>query len=72
MEKLLSKDWKEKMERLNTSELLGEIKGIVYQIFKLGHNIGTLAYLFGCFLLSNSHVCRTKNFLCLKASDEQE
>ncbi|XP_065450859.1 transcription factor SOX-6 isoform X19 [Chrysemys picta bellii] len=26
MEKLLSKDWKEKMERLNTSELLGEIK----------------------------------------------
>uniref|UniRef100_A0A0F7Z386 Transcription factor SOX-6-like isoform 2 n=2 Tax=Crotalus adamanteus TaxID=8729 RepID=A0A0F7Z386_CROAD len=27
MEKLLSKDWKEKMERLNTSELLGEIKG---------------------------------------------
>lgn len=29
MEKLLSKDWKEKMERLNTSELLGEIKGRV-------------------------------------------
>lgn len=27
MEKLLSKDWKEKMERLNTSELLGEIQG---------------------------------------------
>ncbi|KAJ8340022.1 hypothetical protein SKAU_G00346550 [Synaphobranchus kaupii] len=27
MEKLLSKDWKEKMERLNTSELLSEIKG---------------------------------------------
>lgn len=27
MEKLLSKDWKEKMERLNTSELLGEVKG---------------------------------------------
>ncbi|XP_073763032.1 transcription factor SOX-6 isoform X20 [Danio rerio] len=26
MEKLLSKDWKEKMERLNTGELLGEIK----------------------------------------------
>ncbi|XP_028811957.1 transcription factor SOX-6 isoform X1 [Denticeps clupeoides] len=26
MEKLLSKDWKEKMERLNTSDLLGEIK----------------------------------------------
>ncbi|XP_048118689.1 transcription factor SOX-6 isoform X2 [Alosa alosa] len=26
METLLSKDWKEKMERLNTSELLGEIK----------------------------------------------
>lgn len=32
MEKLLSKDWKEKMERLNTSELLGEIKGTVYKI----------------------------------------
>lgn len=27
MEKLLSKDWKEKMEKLNTSDLLGEIKG---------------------------------------------
>ena len=27
MEKLLSKDWKEKMERLNTSELLAEVKG---------------------------------------------
>lgn len=27
MENLLSKDWKEKMERLNTGELLGEIKG---------------------------------------------
>ncbi|XP_040985295.1 transcription factor SOX-6 isoform X8 [Aquila chrysaetos chrysaetos] len=26
MEKLLSKDWKEKMEKLNTSDLLGEIK----------------------------------------------
>ncbi|KAA8595693.1 hypothetical protein FQN60_010984, partial [Etheostoma spectabile] len=26
MEKLLSKDWKEKMERLNTSELLAEVK----------------------------------------------
>ncbi|XP_069595980.1 transcription factor SOX-6 isoform X6 [Ranitomeya imitator] len=26
MEKLLSKDWKEKMERLNTGDLLGEIK----------------------------------------------
>lgn len=32
MEKLLSKDWKEKMERLNTSELLGEIKGTIYRI----------------------------------------
>jgi len=30
MEKLLSKDWKEKMERLNTGELLGEIKGNAY------------------------------------------
>jgi len=29
MEKLLSKDWKEKMEKLNTSDLLGEIKGIL-------------------------------------------
>lgn len=27
MEKLLSKDWKEKMERLNTSELLAEVQG---------------------------------------------
>ncbi|NXF28592.1 SOX6 factor, partial [Nyctibius bracteatus] len=31
MEKLLSKDWKEKMEKLNTSDLLGEIKGGVSQ-----------------------------------------
>ncbi|XP_053800594.1 transcription factor SOX-6 isoform X8 [Vidua chalybeata] len=29
MEKLLSKDWKEKMEKLNTSDLLGEIKGVI-------------------------------------------
>lgn len=34
MEKLLSKDWKEKMERLNTSELLGEIQGEFAQNFK--------------------------------------
>lgn len=27
METLLSKDWKEKMERLDTSDLLGEVKG---------------------------------------------
>ncbi|KAL2093528.1 hypothetical protein ACEWY4_010840 [Coilia grayii] len=27
MDRLLSKDWKERMERLNASELLGEIKG---------------------------------------------
>lgn len=32
MEKLLSKDWKEKMERLNTSELLGEIKGTIWKM----------------------------------------
>ncbi|XP_058432985.1 transcription factor SOX-6 isoform X9 [Marmota monax] len=34
MEKLLSKDWKEKMERLNTSELLGEIKGLSLDLEK--------------------------------------
>lgn len=27
MEALLSKEWKEKMESLNTSELLAEVKG---------------------------------------------
>lgn len=27
MDRLLSKDWKERMERLNASELLGDIKG---------------------------------------------
>lgn len=32
MEKLLSKDWKEKMERLNTSELLAEVKGRLYPV----------------------------------------
>lgn len=44
MEKLLSKDWKEKMEKLNTSDLLGEIKGITLDRilnicidFKKGH-----------------------------------
>lgn len=36
MEKLLSKDWKEKMEKLNTSDLLGEIKGIsLYHILNV-------------------------------------
>ena len=27
MERLLSKDWKERMDKLNTNKLLGEVKG---------------------------------------------
>lgn len=27
MERLLSKDWKERVDRLNANELLGEVKG---------------------------------------------
>lgn len=27
MERLLSKDWKERVDRLNATELLGEVKG---------------------------------------------
>ncbi|CAF99661.1 unnamed protein product [Tetraodon nigroviridis] len=50
MEKLLSKDWKEKMERLNTSELLAEVKGLPSSLSRL--NIEILEWLFSkraCF-----------------------
>ncbi|KAM8940387.1 transcription factor SOX-6 isoform 2-T2 [Pelodytes ibericus] len=42
MEKLLSKDWKEKMERLNTSELLGEIKGTPESLAEKEHQLSTM------------------------------
>ncbi|XP_048827945.1 transcription factor SOX-6 isoform X2 [Brienomyrus brachyistius] len=42
MEKLLSKDWKEKMERLNTSELLGEIKGTPESLAEKEQQLSTM------------------------------
>ncbi|XP_062404493.1 transcription factor SOX-6 isoform X10 [Sardina pilchardus] len=43
METLLSKDWKEKMERLNTSELLGEIKaGTPESLAEKEHQLSTM------------------------------
>ncbi|KAM9301829.1 transcription factor SOX-6 [Gastrophryne carolinensis] len=42
MEKLLSKDWKEKMERLNTSELLGEVKGTPESLAEKERQLSTM------------------------------
>ncbi|XP_068170370.1 transcription factor SOX-6 isoform X2 [Antennarius striatus] len=42
MEKLLSKDWKEKMERLNTSELLAEVKGTPDSLAEKEHQLSTM------------------------------
>lgn len=42
MEKLLSKDLKEKMERLNTSELLGEIKGTPESLAEKERQLSTM------------------------------
>nr|XP_056707434.1 transcription factor SOX-6 isoform X8 [Euleptes europaea] len=42
MEKLLSKDWKEKMERLNSSELLGEIKGTPESLAEKERQLSTM------------------------------
>ncbi|RXM99816.1 Transcription factor Sox-6 [Acipenser ruthenus] len=42
MDKLLSKDWKEKMERLNTSELLGEIKGTPESLAEKERQLSTM------------------------------
>ncbi|XP_062973299.1 transcription factor SOX-6 isoform X6 [Elgaria multicarinata webbii] len=42
MEKLLSKDWKEKMERLNTSEFLGEIKGTPESLAEKERQLSTM------------------------------
>ncbi|XP_042547511.1 transcription factor SOX-6 isoform X6 [Dipodomys spectabilis] len=42
MEKLLSKDWKEKMERLNTSELLGDIKGTPESLAEKERQLSTM------------------------------
>uniref|UniRef100_A0A671UW25 SRY-box transcription factor 6 n=1 Tax=Sparus aurata TaxID=8175 RepID=A0A671UW25_SPAAU len=42
MEKLLSKDWKEKMERLNTSELLAEVKGTPESLAEKEHQLSTM------------------------------
>ncbi|XP_029438653.1 transcription factor SOX-6 isoform X5 [Rhinatrema bivittatum] len=42
VEKLLSKDWKEKMERLNTAELLGEIKGTPESLAEKERQLSTM------------------------------
>ncbi|XP_043938711.1 transcription factor SOX-6 isoform X2 [Protopterus annectens] len=42
MEKILSKDWKEKMERLNTTELLGEIKGTPESLAEKEEQLSTM------------------------------
>ncbi|XP_068586331.1 transcription factor SOX-6 isoform X3 [Cebidichthys violaceus] len=42
METLLSKDWKEKMERLNTSELLAEVKGTPESLAEKEHQLSTM------------------------------
>ncbi|KAM4744553.1 transcription factor SOX-6 isoform 1-T1 [Anableps anableps] len=42
MEKLLSKDWKEKMERLNTNELLAEVKGTPEGLAEKEHQLSTM------------------------------
>ncbi|XP_069595973.1 transcription factor SOX-6 isoform X2 [Ranitomeya imitator] len=42
MEKLLSKDWKEKMERLNTGDLLGEIKGTPESLAEKERQLSTM------------------------------
>ncbi|XP_014912715.1 transcription factor SOX-6 isoform X2 [Poecilia latipinna] len=42
MEKLLSKDWKEKMDRLNTSELLAEVKGTPEGLAEKEHQLSTM------------------------------
>ncbi|XP_045545220.1 transcription factor SOX-6 isoform X11 [Salmo salar] len=42
METLLSKDWKEKMERLDTSDLLGEVKGTPESLVEKEHQLSTM------------------------------
>uniref|UniRef100_A0A671SRI1 Transcription factor SOX-6-like n=1 Tax=Sinocyclocheilus anshuiensis TaxID=1608454 RepID=A0A671SRI1_9TELE len=42
MENLLSKDWKEKMERLNTDDLLGEIKGTPESLAEKERQLSTM------------------------------
>uniref|UniRef100_A0A672PF81 Transcription factor SOX-6-like n=1 Tax=Sinocyclocheilus grahami TaxID=75366 RepID=A0A672PF81_SINGR len=42
MDKLLSKDWKEKMERLNTDDLLGEIKGTPESLAEKERQLSTM------------------------------
>ncbi|XP_071237004.1 transcription factor SOX-6 isoform X12 [Salvelinus alpinus] len=42
METLLSKDWKEKMDRLDTSDLLGEVKGTPESLVEKEHQLSTM------------------------------
>ncbi|KAM6980309.1 transcription factor SOX-6 isoform 2-T3 [Aplochiton taeniatus] len=42
MDTLLSKDWKDKMERLNASELLGDVKGTPESLAEKEHQLSTM------------------------------
>ncbi|XP_012695540.2 transcription factor Sox-6-like isoform X2 [Clupea harengus] len=42
MDRLLSKDWRERMEGLNASELLGEIKGTTESLEEKEHQLSTM------------------------------
>ncbi|XP_038851388.1 transcription factor SOX-6-like [Salvelinus namaycush] len=42
METLLSKDWKEKMDRLDTSDLLGEVKGTPESLVEKEYQLSTM------------------------------
>uniref|UniRef100_A0A8C5E6U7 Transcription factor SOX-6-like n=1 Tax=Gouania willdenowi TaxID=441366 RepID=A0A8C5E6U7_GOUWI len=42
MERLLSKDWKERVDRLNATELLGEVKGTPESLEEKEHQLSTM------------------------------
>ncbi|KAM9376796.1 transcription factor SOX-6-like isoform 2-T3 [Pholidichthys leucotaenia] len=42
MERLLSKDWKERVDRLNANELLGEVKGTPESLEEKEHQLSTM------------------------------
>ncbi|XP_071398105.1 transcription factor SOX-6-like, partial [Centroberyx affinis] len=42
MERLLSKDWKERVDRLNANELLGEVKGTAESLEEKEHQLSTM------------------------------
>lgn len=52
METLLSRDWKDRRDRLNASELLGEVKGETAVIHRLPPN--NISFLLKCALVHKS------------------